>query len=89
LAAPVHADVEDVAFIRYLDDRGINYGSESHGILIGHTVCGMFQEYPEYTTEDVASGMAVNEHIGLHDAIMVTGAAVGAYCPQYMRRLEN
>lgn len=81
-AAPdVHADTSDDAFLRTIQQMGINYGSRDLAIQAGHDICS--SRAKGYTSIAIADSIERVTNLDDFSAGVVVGAAEGAYCPAY------
>lgn len=84
LAAPAHADATDDAFIANLSTSGMNYGPPDKAIQVAKTVvCGTLNDNPGTSNADLISKVTSATSWPAVNAAYFTGAAIGAYCPQY------
>lgn len=85
-ASPAHADaetVEELAYIATLDSEHIYYSSEDAAIGLGRAICqgldaGMSPTAIVATGLEATHGLYSPYEIGY-----ITGASVGAFCPEY------
>jgi hypothetical protein len=83
LAPRAAADpIQDAAYLSTLDVFGVHYTSESLMIALGHSVCDSLNQGipPNRITRAVMQGGDFNRD----DAMTVFGAAIGAYCDDYV-----
>jgi hypothetical protein len=83
LQAPVaRADSNDDAYVQTLNNDGIGHrASREQLIALGHAVCNDLSHGKSPVSE--AMGLYNAADLSQHDAGMLVGAAIGAYCPQY------
>jgi hypothetical protein len=90
VAAPiVNADSSDDAYLQSLKSVGITWasGGDQAMIQVGHEICGDFDKGLTYdqSVADTKKGSQLSDaSVG-----KITGAAVGAYCPQYLSKLPG
>lgn len=78
--APSHADSAEDAYIKVLDDNNIHYGTRSHGLAMGHTVCEAL-DAGKYTAKTVVDALRRDDHLNYDTAAAVAAAAIVMFCP--------
>lgn len=80
VAAPVHAEPGDDAFLAAVQEAGVVMGDPGSAVALGQQVCPMLAE-PGQTAADVTAKVADAGGMSLGPATMFTGIAISMFCP--------
>ena len=86
-AAPASADPNDGAFVDALANGGIAFPDPNAAIAIAHSVCG---ELDQSNKSSILAMKVMKEtDLSMKQSGYFIGAAISAYCPQYIRHTDN
>jgi hypothetical protein len=89
LAAPTRADPNvDASFIDALAKAGINFNDSKSAINAGETACQLMDQ-GKSQLDVVQLVMQQNSDINTVSAAKFTAIAASAYCPQYLKRVND
>ena len=72
--------------MRALDEGGVRL-KESTAVRLAHEACNTLRRGgSKVTRSEVVMAATVRENLNPHDAAVLVGAAIGAYCPEYASR---
>lgn len=84
--APTKPDIDwDQAYLDTLDMGDIYYPDDAAAINLGHAIC---DGYDAGLSTITIGGIATDEGFTPYDAGYIIGAAVSAYCPEYLGEIS-
>jgi hypothetical protein len=86
-ATPVSADPNDSAFVDALAKGGIGLPDDNAAIAMAHTVCARLDQHDK--TSLLAMKLMKETNLSMRQSSYFIGAAISAYCPQYMGHTDN
>ena len=86
-AAPVSADPNDGAFVDALAKGGIVLPDGNAAIAMAHTVCAGLDQRAK--TSLLAMKLMKDTDLSMKQSGYFIGAAISAYCPQYVGHTDN
>jgi len=86
-AAPASADPTDDAFVAALANGGIGVMDRNSAIAAAHTVCAELDN--NQNTSVLAMSLMKGTDLSLQQSSYFVGAAMSAYCPQYIGHTDN
>jgi hypothetical protein len=86
-AAPASADPTDDAFVAALANGGIGVKDRNSAIATAHTVCAELDN--NQNTSVLAMSLMKGTDLSLQQSSYFVGAAMSAYCPQYIGHTDN
>lgn len=86
-AAPASADPNDGAFVDALAKDGIVLGDQNAAIAMAHAVCTGLDQRAKPSL--LAMKLMKETHLSMKQSSYFVGAAISAYCPQYVGHTDN
>jgi hypothetical protein len=86
-AAPTSADPNDGAFVDALAKGGIVLPDDNAAIAMAHTMCAGLDQRAK--TSLLAMKLMKETDLSMRQSSYFIGAAISAYCPQYMGQTDN
>ncbi len=86
-AAPASADPTGDAFVAALANGGIGVTDRNSAIAAAHTVCAELDN--NQNTSVLAMSLMKGTDLSLQQSSYFVGAAMSAYCPQYIGHTDN
>jgi hypothetical protein len=86
-AAPASADATDGAFVDALAKDGIVIPDHNAAISMGHSVCAELDQSNKSSV--LAMKLMKETDMTMKQSGYFIGAAVSAYCPQYIGHIDN